>query len=144
MVYSGPYRSNPLCNATSPTESRACNARLCWSTDSVVGAWAHLGGSGELTEAAAAADQMRGAGLAGGNLHQLFGIPFGAKDIIQSRDFPTEYGSEIFRDNAELNQPASDASCIARLKSVGAILIVRVTPTYTSRRHLHVLLPLYF
>ena len=79
-------------------------------------------------EAAAASDQMRTGGLAGGNLHPLFGIPFGAKDIIQSRDFPTEYGSEIFRDNPELNHPGEDASCISRLKSVGAILLVRTGP----------------
>ena len=71
------------------------------------------------------ADQMRANGLSGAELHPLFGIPFGAKDIIQSRDFPTEYGSEIFRDNDELNQPGEDAACIGRLKSVGAILIVR-------------------
>lgn len=70
-----------------------------------------------------------GTGLAGAPVWPLLGIPFGAKDIIQSREFPTEYGSEIFRDNAELNQPAVDASCITRLKSAGAILMVGVADT---------------
>lgn len=101
-------------------------------TDSVVGAWAHLGVSDSLIAAAAATDQMRGNGLAGGELHPLFGIPFGAKDIIQSRDFPTEYGSEIFRGNPELNQPGSDAACIAHLKSVGAILLVSADTAQTA------------
>ena len=86
-----------------------------------MGAWAHRGDRDALLEAAAALDTMRSGGLAGGALSPLFGIPFAAKDIIQSRDFPTEYGSAVFRGNAELNQPAADAACIAQLKSRGAL-----------------------
>ena len=95
----------------------------------MVGAWAHPGDPDVLLEAAAAVDRMRSGGLAGGTLHPLFGIPFGAKDIIQSRDFPTEYGSEIFRGNPKLNQPSGDASCISRLKQVGAILLGKTDTT---------------
>lgn len=79
--------------------------------DGVVGAWAHRGDTATLMDAATALDTMRAGGLAGAALNPLFGLPFGAKDIIQSRDFPTEYGSEIFRDNTNLNQPSADAAC---------------------------------
>ena len=97
--------------------------------DGDVGAWAHRGDRDALLEAAAALDTMRSGGLAGGALSPLFGIPFAAKDIIQSRDFPTEYGSAVFRGNAELNQPAADAACIAQLKSRGALLIGKTDTT---------------
>ena len=94
-----------------------------------MGAWAHRGDREALLEAAAALDTMRSGGLAGGALSPMFGIPFAAKDIIQSRDFPTEYGSAVFRGNAELNQPDADAACIAQLKSRGAILIGKTDTT---------------
>ncbi len=48
----------------------------------------------------------------------LRGVPFGAKDIIDSADMPTAHGSPIYQGN----RPAWDASCIAACRYAGAIL----------------------
>jgi Asp-tRNA(Asn)/Glu-tRNA(Gln) amidotransferase A subunit family amidase len=55
----------------------------------------------------------------------MLGLPFAAKDIINSADFPTEFGSPIFFGNRVHNQPSKDAPCIAKLKAAGGILLVR-------------------
>ena len=39
----------------------------------------------------------------------LHGVPCGVKDIIDTCDMPTEYGSPIYRGH----RPASDAACVA-------------------------------
>jgi len=49
----------------------------------------------------------------------LFGIPIGVKDNIDTRDFNTEYGSEIYRSH----RPAADAACVSRLRESGAIIL---------------------
>ncbi len=49
----------------------------------------------------------------------LHGMPFTAKDLNDATPYPTTYGSRAFADNA----PALDASCIARLRRAGAVLI---------------------
>ncbi|MFP6869206.1 MAG: amidase [Nitrospinota bacterium] len=49
----------------------------------------------------------------------LHGIPFGAKDIIDSKGVLTTHGSSFFPENV----PGEDAECIRRLKEAGAILI---------------------
>ncbi len=49
----------------------------------------------------------------------LHGIPYGAKDIIETAGVRTTHGSSFFRDHV----PAEDAECIARLKRAGAIML---------------------
>jgi len=49
----------------------------------------------------------------------LSGIPFGAKDIIETRNLVTEYGSPIYKGRIG----ADDAAIVRRLKSLGAILV---------------------
>lgn len=49
----------------------------------------------------------------------LHGIPYGAKDIVDTAGVRTTHGSSFFRDNV----PATNAECIARLQAAGAILI---------------------
>jgi aspartyl-tRNA(Asn)/glutamyl-tRNA(Gln) amidotransferase subunit A len=48
----------------------------------------------------------------------LHGIPYGAKDIIETAGIRTTHGSSFFRDHV----PARDAECIVRLRRAGAIL----------------------
>src|SRR5262245_38781941 len=48
----------------------------------------------------------------------LFGVPFGAKDIIETRDLATEYGSPIFGGRVG----AEDADIITELLDRGAVL----------------------
>jgi aspartyl-tRNA(Asn)/glutamyl-tRNA(Gln) amidotransferase subunit A len=69
---------------------------------------------------ARAAEQtvMRNAPL--GSLH---GVPYSAKDLVNTRGVRTTFGSQIFADNV----PGEDAVAIARLRAAGAILIGKTT-----------------
>ncbi|NND50047.1 MAG: amidase, partial [Rhizobiales bacterium] len=49
----------------------------------------------------------------------LAGVPIGIKDIIDTADMPTEFGSPIYRNH----QPACDASCVGLLRMAGAIVL---------------------
>lgn len=53
----------------------------------------------------------------------LHGIPFSVKDLVNTQDVRTTYGSVIFRDHV----PAADAVAVARLRAAGAILIGKTT-----------------
>jgi Asp-tRNA(Asn)/Glu-tRNA(Gln) amidotransferase A subunit family amidase len=57
---------------------------------------------------------------------RLYGIPFGAKDIIETAGLPTEYGSPLY----EGRKGEYDAHVIVDLKRSGAVLIgkTRTTP----------------
>jgi len=55
----------------------------------------------------------------------LAGLPFAVKDIIDTSDYPTEYGSPIYKGN----QPRIDAACVAVAKNEGAILLGKVVTT---------------
>jgi Asp-tRNA(Asn)/Glu-tRNA(Gln) amidotransferase A subunit family amidase len=55
----------------------------------------------------------------------LQGIPFGAKDIIETRGIGTEYGSSIYRGRIGLD----DADIIRELKSRGAVLFGKTQTT---------------
>lgn len=49
----------------------------------------------------------------------LRGLPVGIKDLIDTADLPTTYGSPIFRGH----RPARDAACVAALKKAGAVIL---------------------
>lgn len=66
------------------------------------------------------ADQEIAAGRYRGPLH---GIPWGAKDIIAVKGFPTTWGSPAFRTQI-LDY---DASVVEQLREAGAVLIAKVT-----------------
>ena len=69
----------------------------------------------------------------------LSGVPFGAKDIIDSAGLPTRFGSPIHHSNV----PQTDAACISALKIGGGILagkmvtteFANVTPGKTRNPH---------
>jgi amidase len=42
-------------------------------------------------------------------MRPLSGLPFGVKDIIDTHDMPTSYGSPIHAGH----QPSADAACVA-------------------------------
>ncbi len=61
-----------------------------------------------------------GAEIAAGHWRgPLHGVPYGAKDIIETAGILTTHGSSFFRDHV----PAQDAECIVRLRRAGAILL---------------------
>ena len=49
----------------------------------------------------------------------LQGIPFGAKDIIDTRDLPTEYGSSLYKDR----RSPDDGAIVGDLRARGAVLL---------------------
>ncbi len=49
----------------------------------------------------------------------LHGLPIGIKDIIDTRDLPTEYGSAIYRGH----RPEADAACVALARQAGAVVL---------------------
>jgi len=55
----------------------------------------------------------------------LRGIAVGIKDIIDTADFPTEMGSQIYRGN----RPRADAPIVVALKRAGATIIGKTTTT---------------
>jgi amidase len=60
----------------------------------------------------------------------LHGVPFTAKDLTDATPYATTYGSRPFAANV----PSSDASCIARLRRAGAVLIGKTnTPELGAR-----------
>ena len=59
------------------------------------------------------------------NLGPLHGIPFGAKDLFDTHDFPTRLGSPIY----ENNRPSSDAVHIALMRQAGGVLLGKTVTT---------------
>lgn len=55
----------------------------------------------------------------------LFGIPFAVKDLIDTQDVITTYGSKIY----ESHIPKSDAACVAQTKRQGAIFLGKTVTT---------------
>jgi amidase len=72
--------------------------------------------AGDAREKAAAHDRALARGLPTGPLH---GVPFTAKDIIETADLPTTLGMV----ELAANQPLRDATIVARMRSAGAILL---------------------
>ncbi len=98
----------------------ACIRRI-EDRDVRVGAWAHFDAEQAL-EAARSSDAKRARGE---TMPLLAGIPVGVKDIIDTKDFPTELGSEIFAGR----QPSEDAFVVSQLKAAGAIILGKTVTT---------------
>ena len=69
---------------------------------------------------ARAADAEIAAGRYRGPLH---GIPFGVKDLLDTKDIPTTYGAEPFRNRV----PAADSAVVRRLNDAGAVLVAKLS-----------------
>jgi Asp-tRNA(Asn)/Glu-tRNA(Gln) amidotransferase A subunit family amidase len=55
----------------------------------------------------------------------LHGIPVGVKDIIDTADLPTEYGSPIYAGH----RPGRDAEVVTRLRTAGAVIVGKTVTT---------------
>ena len=71
-------------------------------------------------EQARAADREIAGGHYRGPLH---GIPWGAKDLLDTAGIPTTYGAEPYRNRV----PAKDAVVTARLNAAGAVLVAKLS-----------------
>lgn len=89
--------------------------------DPAVLAWEYLDRDGALARA-------RQLDKAGGGL--ATGVPFGVKDIIDTADMPTGYGSPIHRGH----RPGRDAGCVAITRAAGAVLLGKTVSTEFGHR----------
>ena len=61
----------------------------------------------------------------------LFGLPIGVKDLIDTVDMPTTYGSPIYANH----QPVSDAVCIVHTKAQGGLILGKTVSTEFAWRN---------
>jgi Asp-tRNA(Asn)/Glu-tRNA(Gln) amidotransferase A subunit family amidase len=101
---------------TSERLVRVCLERIA-ERDADVGAWEHVDPVAALAEARA-----RDTSPPLGPLH---GVPVGVKDIIDTADMPTGYGSPIWRGH----QPARDAACVALVRAAGGVVLGKTVTT---------------
>jgi Asp-tRNA(Asn)/Glu-tRNA(Gln) amidotransferase A subunit family amidase len=66
------------------------------------------------------ADEEIAAGKYRGPLH---GIPWGAKDLLDTAGIPTTYGAEFYRNRI----PKEDAAVVKRLNEAGAVLVAKLS-----------------
>src|SRR4051812_26232337 len=107
---------------TSEALAAACLERIA-GRDDEVHAWAFIDRSQALAQARALDRMVRR-----GRLH---GVPVGIKDIIDTADLPTEYGSPIYRGH----QPKADAACVALLKNAGCLILGKTITTELANNH---------
>jgi len=100
----------------------ACLDRI-GARESVVGAWHHLE-----SEAALAVARKRDGEAPSGPLH---GIPIAVKDLIDTADMPTGYGSPIYTGC----RPSFGASAVSLPRAAGAILLGKTVTTEFANRH---------
>ncbi len=102
-------------------------ARLIEETDGDVQAWQHIN-TEKLLEDAKACDQNRRAGKPSGS---LIGIPVGVKDIFDTADMPTTYGSEAYKEN----QPEQHSAVVEKLVEAGAVVMGKTVSTEFAFMH---------
>lgn len=95
--------------------------------DEQIKAWVHFDAEKAL-ENAKAMDDIRRHGQPVGALH---GIPIGVKDIYDTADYPTEYGSSIHAGR----QPTQDCVAVSRLKEAGAVIMGKTVTTEFAFMH---------
>lgn len=107
---------------TSEALVAACVERI-EEREAIIGAWEHLSRDRALA-AAREIDRGTGDGL-------LRGIPIAVKDIFDTVDMPTAYGSPIYQGH----RPAWDASCVAASRIEGAIALGKTVSTEFAYFH---------
>ena len=98
---------------------RACLDRID-AREEDVKAWVHVAADAALKNA-----QQLDKGPVQGLLH---GLPIGVKDLFDTVDMPTTYGSSIYHSL----QPAADASVVALCREQGAIMLGKTVTTESS------------
>jgi amidase len=100
----------------------ACAARI-QAREDVVGAW-------EFFDLETALQQARRLDRIApdGPLH---GVPVGVKDLIDTVDMPTAYGSPIYAGH----RPIADAACVQRLRAAGAVVMGKTVTTEFAIYH---------
>ena len=101
---------------------RACLDRVA-ARDGDVRAFVHLDPDAVLAQARALdAGPLRGA---------LHGLPLGVKDLFDTVDMPTAYGSPIYAEH----RPAADAAAVALCREAGALVLGKTVTTEFAYFH---------
>ncbi|MDA1099067.1 MAG: amidase [Proteobacteria bacterium] len=100
----------------------ACLARIS-ARETIVGAWCHLADDLALA-VAKRQDERGGTGGASSGL-PLSGLPVGVKDIIDTADMPTTYGSAAYAGH----RPTGDAACVALVRAAGGLVLGKTVST---------------
>ncbi|MGC1827163.1 MAG: amidase [Pseudolabrys sp.] len=100
--------------------TRACLDRIA-AVEGDVQAFIHLDPAHALAQARVL-DRLKSDGDRIGPLH---GIPVAIKDIFDTADYPTEYGSPIFAGR----RPTADATVVRKLREAGAVIIGKTVTT---------------
>ncbi len=98
---------------------RACLERI-EEREPEIAAFAHL----DREQVLAAAIAHDG----GGSMH---GVPVGVKDIVDTVEAPTTYGSPIYRDH----WPETDAVCVNRIHAAGGLVLGKTVTTEFAARY---------
>ena len=106
--------------------TNACLDRIA-AREADVKAWAFLDPE-HAREQARRADEHRGSG---GPLGPLHGLPIGVKDVFDTADMPSEYGSETLRGR----QPDTDADAVAALRRAGAVIVGKTATSEFGMYH---------
>jgi Asp-tRNA(Asn)/Glu-tRNA(Gln) amidotransferase A subunit family amidase len=101
---------------TSVMITKECLRRIAEREDAVR-AWQFLDETLALRQA-----EDRDAASIHGPLH---GIPVGVKDLIDTSDMPTSYGSPLYSDH----RPTKDAACVARIRDAGGVILGKTVTT---------------
>ena len=101
---------------TAEQMARACLARI-EEREAAVGAWIHVDADAVLAQA-----RQLDAGPVRGPLH---GLPLGVKDLIDTADMPTAYGSPVYAGH----RPRADAACVALARAAGALVLGKTVTT---------------
>jgi Asp-tRNA(Asn)/Glu-tRNA(Gln) amidotransferase A subunit family amidase len=107
---------------TAEALAAACLERVR-EREAAVRAWAFIDPEAALEQARALDRQPRRS--------RLHGIPVGIKDVIDTHDMPTEYGSKIY----EGHQPGCDAACVAQIRELGGLILGKAVSTEFATRH---------
>lgn len=108
--------------STCEAVTRACLDRIA-ARDADVQAWQYIDPNKAIREAREL-DRV-------GHHGPLAGVPFNVKDIIDTFDMPTEYGSAIYRGF----RPRADASCVALARKAGALLLGKAVTVEFATTH---------
>src|SRR5438094_1261870 len=107
---------------TAEAVMRSCLDRIA-EREPVIRAWAHLDRDAALSAARTSDKQGRGG--------VLKGVPFGIKDIFDTADMPTGYGSPIYTGC----RPGFTACAASLPRAAGGILLGKTVTTEFANRH---------
>lgn len=108
-------------------QTLSAHATFVDQADDAIGAFVATG-EAELASQIEKLEEIKNTGQETG---PLFGVPVGLKDIIDTEDFPTCYGSPIYHGRYAI----ADATLVRRLRSAGAVVLGKTATTEFATFH---------